>query len=165
MRPSCDEYFMQLAMVVSTRSTCQRRSVGCVLVDARNQILATGYNGVVSGALHCNEGYHCPGAHAKSGSSLDSCYAVHAEQNALIQCKNVQDIHKLYTTCEPCHSCMKLLLNTNCKDIVYLHPYEGSSNERVEKAWFVTSSRTWRQLDDPKATITATAANLGLAPS
>ena len=70
-RPTADEYFMAMAMLVATRSTCIRRQVGCVLVDENKNILATGYNGVVSGHPHCNEGYPCPGADSETGKDLD----------------------------------------------------------------------------------------------
>ena len=79
-RPTADEYFMAMAMLVATRSTCIRRQVGCVLIDNNNNILATGYNGVVRGQPHCNEGHPCPGAYSASGKDLDLCYAIHAEQ-------------------------------------------------------------------------------------
>ena len=89
MRPDTDAYFIDMAKLAASRSTCIRRSVGCVLVNARNHVLATGYNGVPAGSTHCNEvstirgaltfGHACAGADADSGTNLDSCLAVHAE--------------------------------------------------------------------------------------
>ena len=55
VRPPRDTYFMKMAALVAERSTCLRRSVGCVLVNGRHHVLATGYNGVASGLPHCNE--------------------------------------------------------------------------------------------------------------
>lgn len=125
MRPDIDAYFITMAKLVATRSTCIRRSVGCVLVDKRNHVLATGYNGVPAGSPHCNEpdGIVCPGAKAPSGTQLDSCMAVHAEQNAILQCHDAYAIAKAYVTAFPCVSCAKLLLNTSCIEVVYLEPY------------------------------------------
>ena len=131
-RPSIDEYFMQMALLVASRSTCLRRAVGCVLVNDRKHVIATGYNGVAAGMPHCNEfdnqasdGYPwaCEGAELPSGQGLDSCQAIHAEQNALLQCRNVFEIHTCYTTTLPCLTCVKLLMNTSCERIVYTKTY------------------------------------------
>lgn len=133
MRPDTDRYFMDMARLVASRSTCVRRSVGCVLVNHRNHVLATGYNGVPAGSVHCNDiathrgsvtfPYACAGVDAASGTNLDSCLAVHAEQNAILQCSMPYAIVKAYVTAFPCPSCLKLLLNTSCIEIVYLEPY------------------------------------------
>ncbi len=155
-RPTKDEWGMQLAQVTASRSTCLRRSVGCVLVNKRGHILATGYNGVSAGAEHCNEitmpreitsfstGYYkhaCPGAQSVSGTNLDGCHAIHAEQNALLQCRDVWEIETCYTTTSPCVTCVKLLLNTSCQRIVFNEEYinldakgiwEGAGREWVK---------------------------------
>lgn len=132
MRPSTDDYFLNMAYVVATRATCMRRQVGCVLVDSRNQVLATGYNGVPRGMPHCNQHdpFHetgfphaCDGAYAPSGTGLESCHAVHAEANALLQCHDVNAIQTAYCTTMPCAHCIKLLLNTSCQRLVYAEPY------------------------------------------
>lgn len=130
-RPNIDEYFLQMAKLISTRATCLRRSVGCILVDKLNHVLSTGYNGVARGLPHCNEpteifldgtpriyGNACSGATAPSGTKLDECGAIHAEQNALLQCKNVQEIVTAYITITPCIHCVKLLMNTSCIRLV-----------------------------------------------
>ena len=121
-RISKDEYFSELASLVSRRGTCARRLVGCVLVSGRGHVLATGYNGVPRGHVHCID-HHCPGAGLPSGTGLDQCEAIHAEQNALLQCKDVNDIDTAYVTAMPCMTCTKLLLNTSCRRIVYVEPY------------------------------------------
>lgn len=145
MRPSRDTYFMEMATLVARRSTCLRRSVGCVLVNERHHVLATGYNGVPSSIPHCNESsdksnsvngvinvligsnneypHACEGAKLPSGQGLDQCQAVHAEQNAMLQCRNVYEIHICYTTTLPCVTCMKLLMNTSCQRIVFGESY------------------------------------------
>jgi dCMP deaminase len=137
MRPTKHDYFRQMAELVSTRSTCFRRSVGCVLVDARDRVLATGYNGVVMGAKHCNTvdedhsraplrwPYRCSAARSPSGTNLEGCDAVHAEQNAIVQCRDTQAIAAAYVTTFPCSSCTKLLLNTSCQAIYYAENYPG----------------------------------------
>jgi dCMP deaminase len=122
VRPSIDEWAMELAHVVATRATCARRSVGCVLLDARGRVLATGYNGPARGIEHCTI-VPCAGARLASGSGLDVCEAIHAEANALLQCRDVDSIASCYCTTEPCSHCAKLLLNTGCERVVYKEPY------------------------------------------
>jgi dCMP deaminase len=125
-RPTPDQYFLSMAKLVSTRGTCCRRQVGCVLVNAMNRVLSTGYNGRYAGALHCNEGFPCEGADLPSGTGLDKCEALHAESSALLFCSNVYDIQTCYVTVTPCIECTKMLLNTSCQRIVaasvYPHP-------------------------------------------
>lgn len=121
-RPGIDAYMMGMAMMAASRATCSRRAVGCVLTNRLNHIIATGYNGVPRGMVHCAV-IKCPGADAPSGQSLDACMATHAEQNALLQCRNVEEIETAYVTAQPCISCTKLLMNTGCKRVVYLEPY------------------------------------------
>lgn len=113
---------MRMASVVATRATCVRRRVGCVLVNRRGHVLATGYNGRTAGAVHCFDA-PCAGASLPSGSGHDLCEAVHAEQNALLQCRDVFEMHTCYCTTVPCITCAKLLLNTSCERVVYLEPY------------------------------------------
>ena len=74
-RPSIDEYFLSMALLASTRSTCIRRKVGAVLVNYRNQVLSTGYNGSASGMRHCID-FPCDGANYSSGTGLDECRAI-----------------------------------------------------------------------------------------
>jgi dCMP deaminase len=121
-RPNKDAYFLAMASLVSLRATCRRRRVGCVLVDANNHVLATGYNGVARGRDHCLD-RPCPGADFKPGLGLDQCEAIHAEQNAMLQCKDTQSIETAYITVSPCVTCVKLLMNTSCKRIVFIEPY------------------------------------------
>lgn len=121
-RPSVDEYFMAMAYLVSSRGTCKRRRVGCVLVDENLHVIATGYNGVPSGFPHCRQG-HEPCADNMSGEALHSCKAVHAEQNALIQCPDTDKIYAAYCTASPCVHCMKMLLNTSCGILVFAEEY------------------------------------------
>jgi len=130
-RISKDEYFSQLALLVSRRGTCARRLVGCVLVSNRGHVLATGYNGVPAGHQHCID-VNCPGAGLPSGTGLDLCEAIHAEQNALLQCRDVNQIDTAYVTAMPCMTCTKLLLNTSCRRIIYNEPYP---HEEARQLW------------------------------
>jgi dCMP deaminase len=126
-RPSWDDYFMQLAKLVATRSTCIRRQVGAVLVSNK-RILATGYNGVPRGLKHCLE-IGCIRDELKipSGTRAEICRAVHAEQNAIIQCAIYGGVSSedstIYITHQPCSVCTKILINAGVKRIVYEEPY------------------------------------------
>ncbi|HOP71584.1 MAG TPA: deaminase, partial [Bacillota bacterium] len=83
-RPAWDEYFMEVAQVVSRRSTCLRRNVGAVIVKDK-RILATGYNGAPSGLPHCIEvGCLREQLGVPSGQRHEMCRGLHAEQNAII---------------------------------------------------------------------------------
>lgn len=122
-RPTCDQYFTDMAKLVSSRATCCRRKVGAVLVNKMNHVLATGYNGVARTMEHCTKSNPCPGGSYPSGQGLEKCQAIHAEQNAMLQCKDVNEIETAYITASPCITCVKLLLNTSCKRIVFLEDY------------------------------------------
>lgn len=119
------EYFCELAKLVSSRASCSRRQVGCVLVDANDHILSTGYNGPPVGIPNCTD-KPCEGAHLPSGSGLDVCQAVHAEMNAVLQCKDTQAISCAFVTTAPCINCLKVLANTSCQEIVFLEDYPDS---------------------------------------
>lgn len=148
MRPNRDEWAMDLALLTARRATCMRRQVGCILLSERGHVLATGYNGVAAGQLHCNlhDAYHetgfpnaCSGAHCASGTNLDACQAIHAEQNALLQCRDVYSIHTAYVTTSPCITCAKLLLNTSCQRIVF---FEAYVDQEAKRLW-QSAGREW----------------------
>jgi dCMP deaminase len=127
-----------MAKLVARRSTCARRQVGCILVDMANRVLATGYNGQYSGSEHCID-KPCPGVGLAPGTGLNLCEAIHAENNALISCRNPEDIATCYVTASPCISCVRLLLNTPCYRIVfaedYPHPTAGVIWEKAGRMW------------------------------
>lgn len=139
-RPTADAFFLATARRLATRTTCLRRGVGCVLVDARGHQLATGFNGVPSGLPHCNEGHPCPGAGAPSGTDLDRCLSVHAEVNALAQCADVWRIDTVYLTVSPCFACLKALISTNARRLLFLEPYPGHAYALDQ---WVRSGRAW----------------------
>ena len=122
-RLGLNEYFLRIAELVSERSTCRRRKVGCILVDSLNHIVSTGYNGAPSGFTHCLD-QPCEGANSPPGVDLDKCMAVHAEINALLQLTSVESL-TAYITTTPCFACAKILANSNINKIVarewYVH--------------------------------------------
>lgn len=145
MRPSRDRIYLQMAELIAKRATCPRRQVGCVITDADGRVLAMGYNGVPSGAPHCNEGHPCPGATEVSGQGLDKCVAIHAEQNAILLLPDPRKADTIYVTTTPCVSCMKLLLGTSAKRIVArtLYPHEEALK------WWKDAGRTITILGGP----------------
>lgn len=148
---------MGLAVLTAQRATCARRRVGCVLLNHRGHVLSTGFNGVASGQPHCNhevirtDGRHemvfrphvCQGAGAKSGTNLDACQAIHAEQNALLQCRDIYDIETAFVTASPCVTCVKLLMNTGCQRVVYLEEYPHNASRDM----WILSGRKWEKMD------------------
>ena len=121
-RLSRDEYYMGIADLVSRRSTCIRRSVGCIAINKHGHIMSTGYNGTPRGLPHCIDN-PCAGATSKSGEGLSLCQSAHAEINCLLQCPNVMDIDVIYCTTKPCGECVKAICNTGCKEVVYRDDY------------------------------------------
>jgi dCMP deaminase len=126
-----------IAAVLARRATCRKLRVGAVLVDERDRILGTGYNGVPHRMQHCTD-TPCPGVHAPKGADL--CEAVHAEQNALLQCTALDKIHALYVTHAPCMRCTKMLLNTNCKAIYFVD--DTHLEESAQRLW-QSAGRAW----------------------
>jgi dCMP deaminase len=126
MRPSWDEYFMQIVDVVKTRSTCLRRQVGAILVVDKH-IISTGYNGPPTGLAHCEEtGCLRDQLGIPSGERPELCRGVHAEQNAIIQAALHGVSTKgatLYVNASPCVMCAKMLINAGVKRIVYEEEY------------------------------------------
>jgi dCMP deaminase len=165
MRPTREAWAMGVAKLTAQRATCLRRAVGAVFLNARGHIIATGYNGKPAGLPHCNEvvrvqlkptvkhkfaekettPWACPAASALSGTNLDGCHAVHAEQNALLQCCDVYSIETAYVTTAPCMTCTKLLLNTSCKEIVYKEDYPQAADA---KHLWKSANRIWRQYSE-----------------
>jgi len=113
-RVSWGTYFMNIAKEVATRSTCDRKYVGAVIVREKT-ILSTGYNGSIKGLPHCDEAGH--------EMVDDHCIrTTHAEANAIVQAaKNGVEINKsdIYVTASPCYNCFKLIANAGIKTIYY----------------------------------------------
>jgi dCMP deaminase len=118
-RPSWDEYFMNIARAVASRSTCSRRSVGAIVVKDK-RILATGYNGAPAGLRHCE---HSDGGDLRDGHCARS---THAEQNAIVQAAKYGtpiDGSTMYCTAQPCLTCAKLLVNAGVHRVVFEGAY------------------------------------------
>lgn len=142
VRPTTDEFFLSMAALVATRATCRRRQVGCVLVNVKNHVIATGYNGPPRGFKHCIT-HPCPGANLPSGEGLEQCFATHGEMNAILQCGDVDQIATAYCTTAPCVHCIKLFLNTSCQRIVFSEDYPHSAASR--HLWVDLGGRVWLQ--------------------
>lgn len=113
-------YFMNIAKEVATRSTCDRKNVGAVIVRDKT-ILSTGYNGSIKGLPHCDEiGHEMVDGHCVR--------TTHAEANAIVQAaKNGVGINKaeIYVTASPCYNCFKLIANAGIQTIFYDELYHN----------------------------------------
>lgn len=122
-RSSWNEYFLEIAEKVATRSTCDRKNVGAVIVSDRT-IVSTGYNGSVRGLPHCDEaGHMMVGGHC--------IRTVHAEANSIAQAaKNGSSVDgaTIYVTCSPCWDCFKLCVNAGICKVVFAEFYR---DERI----------------------------------
>jgi dCMP deaminase len=121
-RPSWDDYYIHIAWVVSSRSSCSRRSVGALIVMDR-RIVSTGYNGTPFGVKNCDEG-GCPrcASDAPVQAGYDWCLCVHAEQNAIALSARqgtATDGASLYVTLRPCFGCLKEAVQAGIREIVY----------------------------------------------
>ncbi len=113
-RVSWEVYFMNIAKEVGTRSTCDRKHVGAVIVRGKT-ILATGYNGSIRGLAHCDE----------AGHEMDNTHCVrtiHAEANAIVQSARhgvrIED-SEIYITASPCYDCFKMIANVGIRKIYF----------------------------------------------
>ena len=124
-----DKRFMELCEVVSSWSSCARegRQVGAIITKNK-RILTTGYNGAPSGIFNCHDKGVCMRDEMgiKSGTCHEMCYAVHAEQNAIIQAAKLGvsvEGATLYCTHQPCTICTKMIINSGINRIVFKYPY------------------------------------------
>ena len=134
-RISWDEYFMRFAELAATRTTCLRRSVGAVIVKNKH-ILATGYNGAPKKVPHCKDLGGClrEKLNVPSGERHELCRALHAEQNAIIQCAmSGQNIEggTIYITHQPCIICSKMIINAGIKRIVVREGYPDNLAKQI----------------------------------
>ena len=148
-RPDWDSYFMEIADIVSKRSTCLRRNVGALIVKNK-RILATGYNGAPSGLKHCIEvGCLRDQLHVASGERHELCRGLHAEQNAIIQAAfhgvSIEGAH-VYCTHLPCSICIKMLINAGIEKVSYLDGYPDELSLKM----IDESSIEIRKIDLPK---------------
>ncbi|MGC6455699.1 MAG: deoxycytidylate deaminase [Coraliomargaritaceae bacterium] len=119
-RPSWDEYFMATALLMASRSSCERLRVGCVIVSGgqhRNRVVAAGYNGFLPGAPHTSR--------VRDGHEQAT---VHAEQNAISDAARrgiSLDGATIYITHFPCINCAKILAASGIRMIVYRNDYKN----------------------------------------
>lgn len=137
IRPSWDKYFMSMAELAATRSTCLRRQVGAVIVKDK-KVLATGYNGAPSGLKHCLDiGCLRDKLKIPSGERHELCRATHAEQNAIVQAASFGVSIKegtMYSTTHPCILCSKLIINAGIKKLVIKDNYPDPMSAEMLKA-------------------------------
>lgn len=131
-RPDVDSYFLGIIKIVATRSTCLRHQIGAIAVKDK-YLLSTGYNGSPSGLRDCLE-LGCLRDELKipSGTKQETCRAVHAEQNVIIQAA----IHgvslqgaTIYCTHSPCRICAKMLVNAKIIRFVFVNSYSDGEFE------------------------------------
>lgn len=136
MRPSWDEYFMEMVEVVKKRSTCLRRQVGAIIVKDK-RIVSTGYNGAPKDCKHCEEvGCLRNELNIPSGERHELCRAIHAEQNAIVQAAaNGTSIKggTLYVTTQPCILCSKMIINAGIEKIVFKGDYPDELSLKMLK--------------------------------
>ena len=124
-----DKRFMEMAHVIAGWTSCymEGRSIGCVIVKDK-RIMTTGYNGAPAGLRTCRERQECMRRKLgiASGTRAELCYAIHAEQNAIIQAAKLGssiDGATLYCTHQPCVICAKMIVNSGINRVVYKHGY------------------------------------------
>ncbi len=133
-RISKDRYFMNIAIEVSRRSTCLRRQIGAIIVSDVGEMKSTGYNGNPRWLPHCDEiGCIRDKLGIPSGTRMETCTAVHAEQNALIQAGTNSRGSTLYSTIVPCPICARMILNAQIARVVYLDDYSDIAGVELLK--------------------------------
>jgi dCMP deaminase len=143
MRKTWEQYFIELARHVSTRSTCNRKNVGCVIVKDNN-ILATGYNGSLSKDEHCDETNHL----IVDGHCIRT---IHAERNAIFQAaKNGVCLKDAiaYVNVEPCWECFKSLISSGIINIYYESDYPNSNNVYIKEYLSKNKNITFKKIGD-----------------
>jgi len=159
-RPNMDEYLMGIAMAVRKRANCVGNRVGAVIAKDR-RIVSTGYNGTPRGMPNCLEGGCLRCANREShppGTGYDLCICVHAEQNAILAAARfgiAVEGGTLYTTMQPCFSCMKETLQAGIERVFYLHEWQHpDASYRAEYQKLLEQFREGvlkLELDDPDA--------------
>jgi deoxycytidylate deaminase len=121
---------------------CKRRVIYCVLLDKGGYFLSSGYNGPAS--VPCQ----CPDREVLTGEGayrVVECYAIHAEERALVNCIDPDRIYYCITTKAPCFSCVMKLLGTPCREIIYV----TDSNETRNRHYWVERGRVWARWINP----------------
>lgn len=138
VRPSWDEYFLEIANTVAKRATCDRGRSGCVIVRDK-QILVTGYVGSPTGMPHCDDvGHQIKKTVHEDGTETQHCVrTVHAEQNAICQSAKLGislEGATVYCRMTPCRVCAMLLINSGIKRVYCERKYHaGAESEEMFK--------------------------------
>lgn len=146
-RISKDQYYLNIALAVSKRSTCNRRQYGAIIVK-NDEIIATGYNGSARGAVNCCDAGECYRERMKvpHGQQYEKCVAVHAEQNAIISAARKDMIgatmyligteHGEIIKGEPCSICQRMIDNAGIKEVITAEKTDSLKvvTERAKKA-------------------------------
>lgn len=154
MRPTWNEWGLDLAKTVSKRADCSRRQVGAVVLGGDHRVVSTGYNGSYPGGPSCIDG-DCPRANSSvdPGSSYDTgpgaCISVHAEANAVLFAdrESLKEA-TIYITDAPCDGCLKLLKNTPLVQIVWPGGRYVRRTDVYTSGASVTKRSTWNLLRD-----------------
>ncbi len=128
-RASWDQYFMNIARAVATRSTCSRKHVGALIVRDK-VILSTGYNGSIRGMPHCDDADHM----MEDGHCVRT---IHAEANAVIQAATHGtriEGASIYVTASPCWNCFKMIANAGLGRVVFGEFYRDGRIFEVAQA-------------------------------
>ena len=132
-----DHRFMDMVGFISSWSSCYQdtRKMGAIIVMDR-RILTTGYNGAPAGMPSCVERGFClrRQLNIESGTRQEICYAIHAEQNALIQAAKMGvsvNGGTMYVTHQPCSICAKLIVNAGISRVVYKNPYPDAFTKEI----------------------------------
>lgn len=129
-RPTIEQWAMGLAHSLKSRSTCPRRQVGAVALDKSNRVVSVAYSGVPRGFPHCTTDTPCPGVSDPPGDT-SNCFAVHAEENAIVNAIDPSRIARIFTTVSPCLRCSLLLANLPELSEVW-YPEEYSDKRGLE---------------------------------
>lgn len=136
-RKSWDDYFMELARAVASRSTCLRRSVGAVAVSEDHRILGTGYNGALPGTPHCEEtGCLRQKMNIPSGERQEICRAQHAEANVCNVAARYgipMEGATMYITNQPCTTCVKAMATSGIKRVIFEGEYPDDFARQLAK--------------------------------
>ena len=134
-----DKRFIDMTELVGSWTSCfqDNRQVGAIIVRDR-RIVTTGYNGAPAGVKSCREKGYCMRRQLgiPSGTQLERCWAIHAEQNALIQAAKLGisvEGCTIYVTHRPCSICARLIVNAGIKRVVYKHYYPDEFTEQIFK--------------------------------
>ncbi|MDC7233280.1 MAG: cytidine/deoxycytidylate deaminase family protein [Spirochaetales bacterium] len=153
IRPSWDEYFMEVCEAISKRATCDRGRSGCVIARDR-QILVTGYVGAPPGLPHCDEAGHQfkTMVHEDGHKSQHCVRTVHAEQNAICQAaKRGVSLEgaTLYCRMTPCRTCCMLIISCGIKRIVCERKYHaGAESEEMFKMAGITLEYKYEEVQE-----------------